>query len=93
MHANIGFDATAEPERYFHWRPDSGESLADVCARVQSFLDDLSGTAVIVAHGGTFRALSPPAVRRSGGASGAPEGAAGRHLPSARRQGALAVPG
>ncbi len=58
MHANIGFDAAAEPERYFHWRPDSGESLADVCARVQSFLDDLSGTAVIVAHGGTFRALS-----------------------------------
>ena len=58
MHAGIGFDAAAEPERYFHWRPDGGESLADVCARVESFLNDLSGPAVIVAHGGTFRALS-----------------------------------
>ncbi len=58
MHASIGLDASAEPERYFHWRPESGESLADVCARVESFLNDLSGPAVIVAHGGTFRALS-----------------------------------
>ena len=58
MHASIGFDAAAEPARYFHWRPDSGESLADVCGRVESFLNDLSGPAVVIAHGGTFRALS-----------------------------------
>ena len=62
MLKGAGFDIPRERARYFHWRPvGGGESLADVCARVEAFLHDLVAAgrpALIVAHGGTFRALS-----------------------------------
>ena len=42
---------------FWNFRPPDGESYADLAARVASFLDGLSGPAVVAAHGGVARAL------------------------------------
>jgi len=45
-----------EGDYWFH-RPPEGENYADVAGRVLPFLQELSGTSVIVAHGGVMRVL------------------------------------
>lgn len=42
---------------FWNFRPPSGESYADLAARVRTFLDGLSGPTVVAAHGGVARAL------------------------------------
>lgn len=42
---------------FWNFRPPQGESYADLADRVRSFLDTLTGPAVVVAHGGVARAL------------------------------------
>lgn len=42
---------------FWGFRPPDGESYADLAARVASFLDGLSGPAIVAAHGGVARAL------------------------------------
>lgn len=48
---------TARKTDFWGFRPPGGESYADLAARVASFLDGLSGPAVVAAHGGVARAL------------------------------------
>ncbi|MFO1136436.1 MAG: histidine phosphatase family protein [Rhodoblastus sp.] len=47
----------ARKANFWNFRPPDGESYADLAARVASFLDGLSGPAVVAAHGGVARAL------------------------------------
>lgn len=42
---------------FWHFRPPSGESYEDVARRVMSFGAELTGPAIIVAHGGILRIL------------------------------------
>ena len=42
---------------FWNFRPPQGESYADLADRVRSFLDTLTGPAVVTAHGGVARAL------------------------------------
>ncbi len=47
----------ADPEGRYTFRPDGGESYEDGVARVTSFLSELKGPALIVAHGAVGRCL------------------------------------
>ena len=52
--------ATAPGHRnaeYWEYRPPEGENYDDLTARLQSFASELTGPSIIVAHGGTLRAL------------------------------------
>lgn len=40
------------------YRPGGGETVREAAARVQSFLDELQGDAVIVCHAGTMRLMA-----------------------------------
>lgn len=40
------------------YRPGGGETVREVAARVQSFLDDLQHDAIVVCHAGTMRLMS-----------------------------------
>jgi probable phosphoglycerate mutase len=53
----LGIEPRVDPEKYFHWRPENGESYADAAIRVKSWLDDLREPALVVAHGGISRIL------------------------------------
>lgn len=51
-------DAFAERSRApFHWRPENGESYADLLARVSTWLATRQRDSVIVSHGGVSRCL------------------------------------
>lgn len=41
----------------FHWRPDGGESYADLSARVADWLSEIDGDTIVVSHGGVSRVL------------------------------------
>jgi len=41
----------------FRWRPDHGESYADLLGRVRSWLGEIGGDCVVVSHGGVSRCL------------------------------------
>ena len=41
----------------FRWRPENGESYADLFERVRRWTDGLTGESVVVAHGGVSRCL------------------------------------
>jgi broad specificity phosphatase PhoE len=41
----------------FHWRPEAGESYADLTARVDSWLATVTRSAIVVTHGGVTRVL------------------------------------
>jgi broad specificity phosphatase PhoE len=41
----------------YHWRPEGGESYADLSARVAGWLDTITRSAVVVTHGGVTRVL------------------------------------
>ncbi|MCB1542156.1 MAG: histidine phosphatase family protein [Rhodoblastus sp.] len=47
----------ARKSNFWYFRPPGGENYADVAGRVRAFLDELSGPAVVAAHGGVARAL------------------------------------
>ncbi len=42
---------------FFNWRPEGGESYADVMARTQGWLAEMTRDAIVVTHGGITRAL------------------------------------
>jgi broad specificity phosphatase PhoE len=41
----------------YHWRPEGGESYADLTARVDGWLATITRSAVVVTHGGVTRVL------------------------------------
>jgi len=47
----------ADPEGRYHWRPVGGESYRDGEARMEAFLDALTGPTLVVAHGAIGRCL------------------------------------
>ncbi len=50
--------ALAEQEPFlWHFQAPGGETLADVSARMQAFLDDLTGPAVVITHGVSGKVL------------------------------------
>lgn len=52
-----GIEPRKDPESYFHWRPENGESYADAAERVRDWLNDVRHPAIVVAHGGISRIL------------------------------------
>ncbi len=50
-----GIEPRIDPESYFHWRPQGGESYADVAERVKDWLKEVTGPSIVVAHGGVSR--------------------------------------
>ena len=52
-----GINPQARPREYYFWRPEGGESYADVAERVRAFLDDMRHPAIIFSHGGIHRVL------------------------------------
>lgn len=52
-----GIDPDRDPESYHDWRPDGGESFADVADRVSAWLTGVRRPAVVVSHSGVSRAL------------------------------------
>ncbi len=52
-----GIEPRKDPEAYFHWRPANGESYADAAERIKSWLGEVQGPSIIVAHGGISRIL------------------------------------
>ncbi len=52
-----GVEPRVDPLAYFHWRPEGGESYADVAVRVNHWLSELTGPSIVVAHGGVSRIL------------------------------------
>jgi probable phosphoglycerate mutase len=52
-----GVNPWESPRDYYFWRPEGGESYADVARRVDDFLRDMRHPAIIVAHGGIHRVL------------------------------------
>lgn len=46
----------------YNWRPDGGESYADLTARTRSWLDGITRDTVVVTHGGITRTLRGIAV-------------------------------
>ena len=46
----------------YNWRPDRGESYADLTARTRDWLDDIDRDSVVVTHGGITRTLRGIAV-------------------------------
>ena len=45
------------PEDPFNWRPEGGESYADLTARTRSWLEGIVRDTVVVTHGGITRTL------------------------------------
>jgi broad specificity phosphatase PhoE len=52
-----GIDPDRDPDTYHDWRPEGGESFADVAERVGAWLGDLRRPAVVVSHSGVSRVL------------------------------------
>ncbi len=52
-----GVNPWETPRDYYFWRPEGGESYADVAERIRAFLSDMREPAIIVAHGGIHRVL------------------------------------
>ena len=52
-----GVNPWKTPRDYYFWRPEGGESYADVAERIRTFLSDMREPAIIVAHGGIHRVL------------------------------------
>ncbi len=52
-----GVNPWENPRDYYFWRPEGGESYADVARRLESFLEDMRSPAIIVSHGGVHRVL------------------------------------
>lgn len=52
-----GIDPRADPLSYYHWRPEGGESYADVEVRVRAFVAEMENPAIIVSHGGIHRVM------------------------------------
>jgi broad specificity phosphatase PhoE len=52
-----GIDPDRHPETYHDWRPDGGESFADVADRVGAWLGGVRRPAIVVSHSGVSRAL------------------------------------
>lgn len=52
-----GIEPRVDPQKYFHWRPEGGESYADAAKRVESWLAEMREPSVVVAHGGISRIL------------------------------------
>lgn len=50
-------DPALEPAAYYAWRPEEGESYAEVSERVAGWLATLSRPAIVVSHSGVSRAL------------------------------------
>lgn len=57
LEKDLGVPAGQRAGEYWGYRPPEGESYDDVTARMMSFASDLTGTSVIVAHGGILRAV------------------------------------
>lgn len=47
----------ARAKNAFHWRPEGGESYADLMARAVDWLEEIEEDAVVAAHGGISRVL------------------------------------
>jgi len=47
----------ARAEDPYHWRPNNGESYADLVARTRVWLQSVTHDSIIAAHGGTVRCL------------------------------------
>jgi len=54
---DVGVLAGKRKAGYWDYRPPKGESYEDVADRLNSFKRELSGTSVIVAHGGVLRVM------------------------------------
>ena len=52
-----GVNPWENPREYYYWRPEDGESYADVAGRIGEFLKEMRAPAIIVAHGGVHRVL------------------------------------
>ena len=52
-----GIDPDRDPAAYHDWRPEGGESFADVAERVGAWLDGVAGPAIVVSHSGVSRVL------------------------------------
>ena len=52
-----GIDPERDPASYHDWRPEGGESFADVAERVGAWLAGLDRPAVVVSHSGVSRVL------------------------------------
>ena len=52
-----GVNPWENPREYYYWRPEGGESYADVAGRIGEFLKEMRAPAIIVAHGGVHRVL------------------------------------
>jgi len=52
-----GIDPDYDPESYHDWRPDGGESFADVADRVGAWLGNVHRPAIVVSHSGVSRVL------------------------------------
>ncbi len=52
-----GINPWESPRAYYFWRPEGGESYADVTRRVKAFLESMRSPAIIVAHGGIHRVM------------------------------------
>ena len=50
-----GIEPRVDPESYFHWRPEGGESYADVAIRVKDWLASVTKPSIVIAHGGVSR--------------------------------------
>ncbi len=52
-----GIDPDRDPASYHDWRPEGGESFADVALRVGAWLGGVSRPAIVVSHSGVSRVL------------------------------------
>ena len=52
-----GIDPDRDPASYHDWRPDGGESFADVAERVGAWLAEVRRPAIVVSHSGVSRVL------------------------------------
>ena len=52
-----GIDPDRDPATYHDWRPEGGESFADVAERVGAWLSGVHRPAIVVSHSGVSRAL------------------------------------
>jgi probable phosphoglycerate mutase len=52
-----GIDPDRDPESYHDWRPEGGESFADVADRVGPWLASVRRPAVVVSHSGVSRVM------------------------------------
>lgn len=52
-----GIEPRVDPEKYFNWRPENGESYADVAVRIKDWLKGVTKPSIVVAHGGVSRVL------------------------------------